>query len=252
MILLLFFIFMAMKHLIFILSILFFIGCSNSSTESKKNNKPPKKLITKTEPLSAKLKNRAKSNQQNLDKNNNTNNSLNNIRQISFDSKKAGKSNKGKTLDTNGEFVQPPPAEASPNATVFNPDVRVATTSKGGSKIKIVKDGGKGQDYSKLPNFSKAYKPGKVTEACLFNLAGGRVSEARKFTSTKVAKGMMLNGGDGGPIIKNLKVTILEEKIEGNKAYVKFEDNASDYYSYHTLTFQNERWVITDTKTEKK
>jgi len=146
---------------------------------------------------------------------------------------------------SNYTLTQPEPEEAGPNATVYAADVRVLTPKNGG-KNKIVKvgGGGKGQDYSKLPDYDKNLSPSKVTEACLINLAGGRTSEARKFTTKSIADKMRLNGGDGGPIIKNLKITSIEEKINGKKATVKFSDNM-DTGGTFTLTRIGNAWVIT-------
>lgn len=149
-------------------------------------------------------------------------------------------------------LTQPEPEEAGPNATVYAADVRVLTPKNGG-KNKIVKvgGGGKGQDYSKLPNYDKNLSPSKVAEACLLNLAGGRTSEARKFTTKSVADQMRLNGGDGGPIIKNLKITSIKEKINGKKATVKFSDNMNTGGTF-TLTRIKNAWVITGIDSGKK
>lgn len=236
-----------MKRYLYLWSIIIISSCTNtpSTSISTKDNQEKKEQVQSKEQKSSKSKDSS-------DKENNQTDPLNFIRQIDFDSKKM-ESSKEKVDTKHYTISQPPSADAKPNATVLNPDVRIATPKKGGSpKMVIAKDGAKGQDYSHLPNFSKDYKPSEVTEACLFNLAGGRMSEARKFTNDKIAKSMRLNGGDGGPIIKNLKVNILEEKIEGDKAYIKFEDSASDYFGYHTLTHLEGKWIITDTKSEKK
>lgn len=113
------------------------------------------------------------------------------------------------------------------------------------------RDDSKGHDYSNLPNYDATLSPSKVVEYYLTNLAGGRLSEARKFASESTVSSLLFYGTeDRNPLIEDYEVNILEETINGEEATFKIKDTMGDFII--TVNKIDDIWVFAGMRSVKK